>query len=319
MSKYEVSVLIVGGGFAGLNAALNVARTKMSVLVVNGGKPRNSVALESHGVLTRDGSLSAEELLKASRNDVKKYSAYVTILDEMKVETVEKVAEAPLKFRATLSDSSEVIARRIILATGVKDNLPQVEGLEALWGVRAHNCVYCDAYEYGDKPLALISSQDRGNHIANTLTQWTKEVHLFVDEAVAKAGLPLHPKIKVHPFPSKVFWSGAVNDPVLIYETNDSAPIEVGGVFVTSRYEPQTKIAEQLGATLHKGFVLVDAEGISSVPGLAAVGDVSWPQNGNFSNATISMAIGSSDRAAKWVCNGIITEDVQNAIKNSTP
>src|SRR6266545_8403451 len=149
---FDIDVLIVGGGPAGLNAALMLGRARRRVLLCDTGAPRNAPVAHLHGLLSRDG-LPPEELRRIGREQLAAYGSV-----EVRDTQVLDVAVGQLEFTATLADGSATRARRLLLATGVVDQLPAVDGLAALWGRGVFNCPYCDGWEVRDQPLAVLGA-----------------------------------------------------------------------------------------------------------------------------------------------------------------
>lgn len=150
MSTYDV--VIIGGGPAGLAAAVTLGRARRDVLVIDAGTPRNAPATQVHSYLGREG-VNPRELLAIGRSEVEQYGG--TIRDATVI-GVERVSETGL--RVTLADETTVDARRVLVATGVADELPGIPGLAARWGVDVLHCAYCHGYEVRDKEIGLIAS-----------------------------------------------------------------------------------------------------------------------------------------------------------------
>lgn len=169
-----IDVLIVGGGAAGLSAALALGRSRRSVVVVDAGQPRNAPAAHMQGVLGHDG-LGPAEFLALGRRDLEPYG----------VEVVSGTAEAARRlddgtFAITLGDGSVRLARRILVATGVTDVLPEITNLAARWGRDVIHCPYCHGWEVRDTKTAVISTGPMGVHGALLFRQWSNDVTLFV-------------------------------------------------------------------------------------------------------------------------------------------
>ncbi len=169
----RVDVLVIGGGAAGLSGALALARARRSVLVVDGGRPRNAPAAGVHNFLTRDGTPPAE-LMAAARAEVTAYGAEVR---EGWVTTVRRVDGG---FAASLADGATVLARRLLVATGAADELPDVPGLAELWGTDVLHCPYCHGWEVRDQPVGVLSTSAMSAHGALLWRQWTPDVTLFL-------------------------------------------------------------------------------------------------------------------------------------------
>jgi thioredoxin reductase len=166
-------VVVVGGGAAGLNGALNLARARRSVLVIDAGEPRNQPASGVHGFLTRDGVAPAD-LVALGRAEVERYGG--TVLDGRVI----ALAGSAGAFVVTLEDGRAFGARRLLVTTGLVDELPDVPGLRELWGTDVVHCPYCHGYEVRDEPIGVLCSGPRAVHLAQLFRQLSEDVALFL-------------------------------------------------------------------------------------------------------------------------------------------
>ncbi len=175
MQTYDV--LIVGGGPAGLSAALVLARCRRSVLVVDSGEPRNAPSRALHGYLTRDG-MAPGEFLRLGREEVAGYG--VEIIDA-KVSGARCLDEDGAAFEVTLQNGTKLRSRKLLLATGIRDRLPDVEGAWDYFGRGLYYCPYCDAWEHRDQPLATYGKGSAAVGPAVALTTWSDDVTACTD------------------------------------------------------------------------------------------------------------------------------------------
>lgn len=168
-------VIIVGAGPAGLSAALMLGRCRRSVLVCDTGRPRNAASLALHGYLTRDG-LAPREFLAMARKELVQY-------ETIELRDVEVVgAECrDAGFLVKLANGEEVTSRKLLLATGVVDNLPSVHGFRELYGRSVFHCPYCDGWEVRDQPIAIYGRGDRALGLSLELTTWSRDLVLCTD------------------------------------------------------------------------------------------------------------------------------------------
>lgn len=168
----EVDVLVVGGGAAGLSAALVLARSRRSVLVVDAGEPRNAPADAMHAFLTRDGT-PPQELLALGRDEVAGYG--VEHVDGLAV-TASRVGD---RLRVELEDGRVVLARRLVVTTGLVDELPPVDGVAERWGRDVVHCPYCHGWEVRDRRIGVLVTSPMSTHQAGLFRQLSDRVVLL--------------------------------------------------------------------------------------------------------------------------------------------
>ena len=171
--RYDV--VVVGAGSAGLSAALMLGRARRHVLVLDGGEPRNAPSSGVHYFFTRDGT-PPEELLRIGREQLKPYSGV-----EVRRARATGAAGSDGDFRVTLEDGSTVGTRKILLATGVHDELPERPGFRELWGRGIFHCPYCHGWEVRDRPLAVLNSGEDAAEQATMIHNWSRDLILLTD------------------------------------------------------------------------------------------------------------------------------------------
>jgi thioredoxin reductase len=177
-----LDVIIVGGGPAGLSAALILGRACRRVLLCDAGEPRNAASHALHGFITRDGTDPAA-LRRMARDELKRYETVE--LRQVRVADAERQEDG---FAVTLEDGSRLRSRMLLLATGVLDRLPAVPGIREFYGRGVHHCPYCDGWEVRNAPLAVYGRGRRGLGLALELTQWSRDVTLCTDGPPRLAG-----------------------------------------------------------------------------------------------------------------------------------
>ncbi len=165
----DFDVIIVGGGPAGLSAALVLGRCRRSVLVIDAGHPRNFASRSAHNFLTRDG-IPPHQLLRIGRDEIASYGV------EFRQGVVAHAACLSPGFRVELLSGSAATCRKILLATGVTDTLPDIPNADAFYGLGVHHCPYCDAYEYADRAIAAFGSPRKALGLAANLLTWSPRV-----------------------------------------------------------------------------------------------------------------------------------------------
>jgi thioredoxin reductase len=169
-------VIIVGAGPAGLNAALMLGRCRRSVLVCDNGRPRNAASHALHGYLTRDG-IHPSEFRAIGRRELERYDT----LHLKDIAATDAVCEAGGRFKVTLADGSIVRSRKLLVATGVCDNLPEIDGIDEMYGRSVFHCPYCDGWEVRDQPIGIYGREHRGVGLALELTAWSRDLVLCTD------------------------------------------------------------------------------------------------------------------------------------------
>jgi thioredoxin reductase len=291
--RYDV--VVAGGGPAGLNAALILGRVRRRVLLADSGQPRNAPAGAVHGFLSRDGADPAE-LRAIAREQLAAYPA-VRLLDA----AVESATGAGDEFEVTLGGGEPARARRLLLATGVTDELPAVKGLARLWGRGVYHCPYCHGWEVRDQPVAVIGGDDTAAHLALNLARLGCDVVLCADgplavgEVVASAlqagGIRVCEDLVL----------GVDGEPDR-YVRLDLSPgwiLERRAVFVHPVFRQRSDLAAQLGCTfLEDGAVQVSELGQTTIPGVYAAGDLCRTPAMPTSAAQVVMAAAAGARAA---------------------
>ncbi|WP_214467348.1 NAD(P)/FAD-dependent oxidoreductase [Microbacterium flavescens] len=280
----EVDVVVIGGGPAGLSAALNLGRSRSSVVVVDAGRPRNAATLRSHGFLTRDG-VPPLELRKLARAELGAYPS-VRVLDRAVV-TALLPTDAPngMRFIAALKGSvgrtpPAVAARSVLVATGMRETLPAIPSLRAFYGMSLFSCAACDAWELQDRPLALIGETPDLAVRARLIARWTDRLTVFtngaevvdtVEEAELAASGIVVERRSIDDLEGE---RGAVSAVRLA----DGARIEIAGGFVRPHWQPALEFLSGHDVERDEdGTLAVDRSGRTSVPGLYAAGDAASP------------------------------------------
>ncbi|OKI26827.1 NAD(P)/FAD-dependent oxidoreductase [Streptomyces sp. CB03911] len=173
-----VDAVVIGGGAAGLNGALMLARSRRSVVVVDSGGPRNAPAAGVHGLLALDGTPPAE-LLARGRAEVRRYGGTVRAGEVVRAAASEPSAEGDPRFTVTLADGATLHARRLLVATGLRDVLPEVPGLAEHWGQGVVHCPYCHGWEVRDEPVGVLAVGPASVHHALLFRQLTEDLVYF--------------------------------------------------------------------------------------------------------------------------------------------
>ena len=304
----EVDVVVVGGGPAGLSAALNLGRARSSVVVVDAGRPRNAATLRSHGFLTRDG-IPPLELRKLARAELGAYEG-VSVLDRTVVTALLPTdADNGMRFIAPLQGRGErtppaIAARAVLIATGLRETLPAIPSLRAFYGMTVFSCAACDAWELQDRPLALIGETPDLADRARLIARWTDRLTVFtnaadvidtVEEAeLAASGIVVERR--------------AIDDlegdrgTVSAVRLADGTRVVIDGGFVRPQWSPALDFLGGIEIDRdHDGTLIVDRSGRTSVPGLYAAGDAASP-----GPQQLIVAAGQGARAAAVLVHDLV-------------
>jgi thioredoxin reductase len=268
-----LDVIIVGGGPAGLSAALVLGRACRRVLVFDDGRPRNYATRAVHGFLTRDG-IGPFELRRIGLEELRQY-------DTVRIEDAEVAAatrEADGTFRVDLHDGRRFTARRLLLATGVADILPTIPGFDDLYGRSVFHCPYCDGWELRGQPLAVYGCERRGYGLSIELLGWSRDIVLCSDGScqldrdelatLDRNGI----KVREERIARLEGTDGILER--IVFENGDVLPRRA--VFFTTGQVQASRLATQLGCEFNeKGTVRTGPYEMTHVPGLYVAGDAS--------------------------------------------
>ncbi|HEM7879656.1 NAD(P)/FAD-dependent oxidoreductase [Burkholderia contaminans] len=284
-------VIVIGGSFAGLSAAMQLARARRGVLVIDAGRPRNRFAAHAHGFFGQDGKPPAQIVDEA----VAQLAAYPTVQRIAgDVRTAERDADG--RFHVTLADGSRASADRLILATGIRDELPALPGLAERWGVSVLHCPYCHGYEVSGQRLGVLASHPLSVHQAILIPDWgptTWFTQGVVDANEEEAALLDARGVRIERSPVVEILGDAPRIEAL--RLADGQVVPVDALFVGAHTAMASDLAQQLGCAFDDGplgpVVRVDAMKQTSVAGVFAAGDASTPMtNATFASASGVMA-----------------------------
>jgi thioredoxin reductase len=296
-------VIVAGGGAAGLSAALVLARARRRVLVVDAGLPRNHPAAHMHGFLSRDG-LPPHELLEIGRNEVEGYGG--TIVED----TITEIAGAAGSgFEVTRRSGHPAMARRLLVATGLRDEIPDLPGLRERWARDVLHCPYCHGFEVRDRRLAVLGWTDQSAQYAQIVRQWSHDVsyltapHALTDEE--RAGLEARSITIVEGRAERVVVQGDRLHGVEV----DSRVHRCDALFVPPRFVPNADLLVRLGCDVDDdGWPVASPDGRTSVAGVWVAGNVANPR------AQVVTAAGEGSAAAIAINADLVADDVRRAL-----
>jgi thioredoxin reductase len=297
----DFDCIVVGAGPAGLSAALTLGRARRQVLVLDSGRGRNYAAHALHGVLGHDG-LAPAALRDRGVDELRRYGIEVRAAEVEQANTIDGGVEL-----------DGISSRMLILATGMLDSTPDVEGFDAIYGVSAHTCPYCDGWEHADQRLAIFGPAFAGIHMGPLLRQWSRDVTVF------SAGIEPEDEAKLATLGVEV-----VSEPVERFvsdqdgrltaiELSGREPIERDALFFHVAMEPRNALATTLGCALEEnGFVRAAPEDRqTSVDRVYAAGNCADPMQ------NVVMAIADGARAAVAVNVRLVGEGLVQPLRQT--
>jgi thioredoxin reductase len=306
----EFDVVVVGGGAAGLSAALVLTRARRRVLVVDAGTPRNSPAAHMHGFLSRDG-LPPLDLLTIGREEVAAYGgqiAHDTVIGILN--------RGQSGFRVALRVGGSVAARRLLVATGLRDELPDIAGLQERWARDVLHCPYCHGYEVRDTALGVLGWSPQAVGYAQIVRQWSDDVIYFAPRgtltAAAREQLAARAIVVVEGSVRRIL---VIEDQLDGVELDDDRAVLIDALFVPPRFVPNNELLVELGcARDDDGWPTTNGDGRTSVAGVWVAGNVA-----NL-RAQVITAAGEGSTAAIAINADLVEEDVRDALeRDATP
>ncbi|RKF46885.1 NAD(P)/FAD-dependent oxidoreductase [Paraburkholderia fungorum] len=280
-------VIVVGGSFAGLSAAMQLARARRKVLVIDAGLPRNRFTSHAHGFFGQDGKPPAEIIREAASQ----LAAYPTV-QWVKGEAL-TARRHENTFCVTLSDGQTESASRLILATGVRDELPAIPGLQERWGATVLHCPYCHGYEVQDRRLGVLANHPLSAHQALLIPDWGPTTYFTQDTFEPDAEQLAHlaaRNVRIERSPVIELLGPAPQLEAL--RLADGRVVAIDALFVAPRTHMSSPLAEQLGCAFDEAplgpVIRVDDWKQTTVEGVYAAGDAS----NMMTNATFASAAG---------------------------
>ncbi|WP_114907576.1 NAD(P)/FAD-dependent oxidoreductase [Ornithinimicrobium murale] len=291
-------VVVVGGGAAGLSAALTLSRARQAVTVIDAGAPRNAPAEGVHGLLGLEG-ISPVELLRRGREEVRGYGGEIVTGE---VVDVERTATG---FTLRTRNGASFGARRLVIATGLVDELPEVPGVREQWGRGVLHCPFCHGWEVRDRRIGILVTGPQSVHKAFLFRQWSADVVLFSnDHELEPQEQSQLAALGVAVIDGTVTGLDVEGDALRGVRLADGRAIDVDAIVVATRMVARTEPFEGIGLepTEHPmgAFIEADEFGRSTVPGVWVAG------NASDLGAQVSHAVAAGTRAAQHLISEVV-------------
>jgi thioredoxin reductase len=304
MMQYDVAV--IGGGAAGLSAALVLSRARRRVLVVDAGTPRNAPATHMYGFLSRDG-LPPAELLARGRDEVKGYGGEIVAGT-----ATDLVPDGSGGFWVVLADGRRIRARRLLVTTGLRDELPDIAGLRERWARDVLHCPYCHGHEVADRRLGVLGGTPGAVRYAQIVRQWTHDLVYFTPPGTLTTDERTQLVARAVGVVEGAVEQLVIDDDELRgVQLADGRVVPRDALFVPPRFVPNNQLLAGLGCDVDAdGWVIADNTGRTSVPGVWAAGNVVDPR------AQVITAAGAGSAAAVALNADLTEDDVRNAVRD---
>jgi thioredoxin reductase len=269
-NQQTFDVIIIGGSYAGLSAALALGRSLRKVLVIDNGNPCNAQAPESHNFITQDGEtpFAIREKAKAQVN------TYATV--HFLEDTVTDAAVAGNSFTVTTKTKGSLSAKKLLFATGIIDTIPNIEGFAECWGKSILHCPYCHGYEVAGKKLGVIGNGDMGFEMAKTICHWAGELTLFTNgtSTLSNEEVLLLNSHNIKVVENEICAIEHNNGFATQLTFSDTEPEYIHALFTQLPFVQQCSIPEKMGCEFTEhGFIQISKTMETSIPGVYAAGD----------------------------------------------
>ncbi|QEM06631.1 NAD(P)/FAD-dependent oxidoreductase [Mucilaginibacter rubeus] len=266
----EFDVIIIGGSSAGLSAGMALGRAMRKVLIIDSGMPCNRQTPHSHNFFTRDGQ-TPHEILTIAREQTLKYPT-ITLLHS------EATQCTPITkgFEVSTISSETFSAKKIILAAGIKDQMPDIPGFAECWGISIIHCPYCHGYEYGYQPTGIFANGEMAFELAKLISNWTKDLILFTNGkstlTEGQQSIISHNNIQI--IEGEIAAFDHHDGQITTIHLQNGSEIKLKALYARLPFVQHSDIALQLGCSFtDQGHIQVDAQQKTTVPGVYAAGD----------------------------------------------
>ncbi|GAB3772259.1 FAD-dependent oxidoreductase [Spirosoma horti] len=294
-------VIVVGGSYSGLSAAMTLGRSLRKVLVIDSGKPCNRQTPHSHNFLTQDGETPAN-IAAIAREQVLRYPS-VSFLSDLAI----KAASDPDGFLIETAGGQEFKSRKLILATGVEDLMPPIPGFAECWGRSVLHCPYCHGYEVAGQRLGILANGDTAYELVRLIQHWSPKLALFTNGPASLTPEQrriidqLNVPVMDEPLSAIAHEQGNLTE----LQFADGPAYAIDALYSRVPFRQHSDLAEQLGCAMtESGLINTAGFGKTNVPGVYTAGDNSSPMR------QVSMAVTNGSLAGVWVNRELMEEDL---------
>lgn len=266
----QFEVLIIGGSYSGLAAAMALGRSLRKVLVIDEGSPCNRQTPYSHNFLTQDGNTPGE-ISALGRHQVAKYST-VHFLAGRAIHG-RKLVEG---FEITVNNGEIFTAEKLVFASGIKDIFPEIEGFVSCWGISVLHCPYCHGYEVKDAITGIFGNGEDGYDLTRLIYNWTKQLTLYTnwDSTLSQQQSEMLRKHQINIVEKEIALLQHENGSLKYLVFKDSSRALVNAIYTKTRFEQHCTIPAELGCSFtEEGYLRVDTLQRTTIPGIYASGD----------------------------------------------
>jgi len=298
-TQTHFDVIIIGRSYSGLAAGLALGRALRKVLIIDSGKPCNAQTPHSHNFLTRDGETPAA-IAAQGRKQLEQYSS-VSFLNR----TVIKAVRTDKGFEVEASSGEVFGAAKLLFATGIRDILPNIDGLADCWGISALHCPFCHGYEVRNQKTGIIGNGNEAYELASLIANWTGELTIFTN---GPATLTPEQTTKldghhIHILEKPIIRLQHHNGYLHHIQFTDGSEVALSAAYLRSPFRQACPLPELLGCALnHEGYIQVDSAQATSIPGVFACGD------NTTKTRTVANAVSSGTTAGMAISRQLITE-----------
>ena len=297
--KNSFDIIIIGGSYTGLSAAMALGRSLRRVLIIDSGNPCNAQTPHSHNLITHDGA-TPKEIAEEARlqvlkyNTVKFYSGLVT--EGVRVDN---------GFEITTESGESFNSKKLLFATGVKDLFPDIKGIAACWGISVLHCPYCHGYEVKHKNLGLLANGDVAFELCKLISNWSKQLTLFTNGKSTLTTEQIQ-KLKSHDIDiveKEILFLDHLNGYINEIVFTDNSKEKVDAIFTRLAFKQHCEIPENLGCEFtEQGYTKVDDFYRTTIGGVYAAGD------NTIMGRSVALAIAAGNKAGAFINKDLIEE-----------